>query len=86
MRLATKGCRTEESEFDTWYGQEVYLLHRVQSGCGTHPTPYAMGTEDSFVWEQRPGREAGHSPPTSAEENMNLYIRSLIRLQGVVLN
>jgi hypothetical protein len=34
----------------------------------------------------RPGREADHSPPSSAEENVGLHIHSHIRLHGVVLN
>jgi hypothetical protein len=35
-----------------------------------------------------PGREADHSPPASAgvKKNVDLYIHSLIRLHGVVLN
>jgi hypothetical protein len=34
------------------------------------------------------GREAGHSPPANAEvkKNVDLYIRSPIRLHGIVLN
>jgi hypothetical protein len=37
---------------------------------------------------KRLGREADHSPPTSAEVNKNvyLYIHSPMRLHGVVLN
>jgi hypothetical protein len=36
---------------------------------------------------KRPGREANHSPPTSTEvkKNVDLYIRSPIRLYDVVL-
>jgi hypothetical protein len=36
---------------------------------------------------KRPGHEADHSPPTSAEvkKNVNLYIHSPIRLHGLVL-
>jgi hypothetical protein len=35
-----------------------------------------------------PGREAGHSPPTTSEikKNVDLYIHSPIRLHGVVLS
>jgi hypothetical protein len=38
--------------------------------------------------EKRPGREADHSPPSSAEvkECMELYLHSPIRLGGVVLS
>jgi hypothetical protein len=37
---------------------------------------------------KRPGGEAVHSPPTSAEvkKNVDLYIHNPIRLPGVVLN
>jgi hypothetical protein len=43
-----------------------------------------MGTGGSF-----PGREADHSPPTSAEakkKKVDLYIHSHIHLHGVVLD
>jgi hypothetical protein len=36
------------------------LHHRVQNGSGAHPASYPMGLK-------LPGREADHSPPTSAE-------------------
>jgi hypothetical protein len=40
----------------------------VQTGSGPHPASYPMGTEGSFpggkAW---PGRDADHSPPSSAE-------------------
>jgi hypothetical protein len=32
-----------------------------------HPTSYKMGTGGSFLGLKRQGREADHSPPTSAE-------------------
>jgi hypothetical protein len=34
---------------------------------GVHPTFYTMGTRSSFPGVKRPGGEADHSPPTSAE-------------------
>jgi hypothetical protein len=37
------------------------------TGSGVHPTSYTMGTGGSFLGVKRPGREAEHSPPTSAE-------------------
>jgi hypothetical protein len=39
-------------------------LLRVQTGSGAHPASYSMGTERGKV---RPGRDADHSPPSSAE-------------------
>jgi hypothetical protein len=43
------------------------LLHIVQTGSGVHPTSYKMVTGVSFPGVKRQGREADHSPPTSAE-------------------
>jgi hypothetical protein len=43
------------------------LFNRVQTGSGAHPASYPMGTGGSFLWVKRPGREADHSPPCSAE-------------------
>jgi hypothetical protein len=38
-----------------------------QTGSGAHPTSYTVGTGTSFPGVKRPGREADHLPPTSAE-------------------
>jgi len=57
----------------------------------------ALGpTQSSIQWvpgalslgAKRPGREADHSPPSSAEvkECVKLYLHSPIRLHGVVLS
>jgi hypothetical protein len=43
------------------------LHHRVQNGSGAHPASYSMGTRFSFPGVKRLGREADHSPPSSAE-------------------
>jgi hypothetical protein len=49
-------------------GAENFSLHhRVQNGSGAHPSSYPMGTGGSFPGVKRPGREADHSPPSSAE-------------------
>jgi hypothetical protein len=68
--------------------QEFSLLHIVQNGSGAHPASYPMGTGAFSPGVKRPGLEADHSPPTSAEgqENVGLYVHSHIRLPGVVLN
>jgi hypothetical protein len=52
------------------------LHHRVQNGSGAHPPSYPMGTRCSFPGVKRPGREADHSPPSSAEvkEWAELYL------------
>jgi hypothetical protein len=68
-------------------GQEFSLLHVIQTGSEAHPASYQMGTGGSFPWEKRPGREADHSPPTSAEVKKTLiYTSTLPCLHGVVLN
>jgi hypothetical protein len=52
------------------------LHHRVQTGSVSHPASYPMGTEALSLGVKRPGREAGHSPPYSAEvkECVELYL------------
>jgi hypothetical protein len=40
----------------------------VQTGSGSHPASYTMGTGGSFPGgKARPGRDADNSPPSSAE-------------------
>jgi hypothetical protein len=40
----------------------------VQIGCGAHPASCTMGTGGPFAGAKaRPGRDADHSPPSSAE-------------------
>jgi hypothetical protein len=40
----------------------------VQTGSGAHPASYPMGTGGPFPGDKvRPGRDADHSPPSSAE-------------------
>jgi hypothetical protein len=53
--------------------------HRVQNGSGVHRASYPMGASGPFPGGKRLGREAGHSPPSSAEvkECMELYVHSL---------
>jgi hypothetical protein len=43
------------------------LHHRVQNSSGDHSASCPMGTRGSFPRGKRPGREAEHSPPSSAE-------------------
>jgi hypothetical protein len=43
------------------------ILHSVQTASGAHPASYPMGNGPLFLGVQRPGREAKHSPPSSAE-------------------
>jgi hypothetical protein len=40
----------------------------VQTGSGAHPVSYPVGTGGSFPGgKEQPGRDADHSPPSSAE-------------------
>ena len=50
----------------------------VQTGPGTHPVSYALGT-GSFPGVKRPGRGADHPPPSSTEvkERVQQYLYSL---------
>jgi hypothetical protein len=64
------------------------LRHRVQNGSGAHPASYPMGTRALSLGVRRPGREADHSLPSSADvkECADLYLHSPIRLHSVVLS
>jgi hypothetical protein len=46
-------------------GYRNFSHHRVQTGSGTHPASYPVGTKRSFPGVKRPGREADHSLPSS---------------------
>jgi hypothetical protein len=51
----------------------------VQTGSGAHPAPYTVGTGGSFPGgKTRLGRDADHSPPSSAEvkKESELYLLS----------
>jgi hypothetical protein len=62
------GWTTEESKFESWYGQEFSLLQIVQIGSEVHPTFLSNGYRGLFPRGlKRLGREVDHSPPTSAE-------------------
>jgi hypothetical protein len=45
--------------------RDFSLLHRVQTGSGSQPASYTMGTGGTGV--QRLGREADHTPPSNAK-------------------
>jgi hypothetical protein len=44
-----------------------FLFHNVQTGSGAHPASFPLGTGGPLLGVNRPGREADHSPPSSAE-------------------
>jgi hypothetical protein len=60
------GWTTEGSEFESRWGQEFSFLH-VHTGSEFYPTFYTMDTGAFSPEVKRPGREADHSPPASAE-------------------
>jgi hypothetical protein len=64
------------------------LHHRVQNGSGDTQPPIQWVPGALSLGVKRPGREADHSPPSSAEvKNAWSYTSTLpIRLHGVVLS
>jgi hypothetical protein len=49
-------------------GRGFFSSPCVQTSSGAHPASYSMGTGGSFPGSKaRPGRDADHSPPSSAE-------------------
>jgi hypothetical protein len=48
-------------------GKRFSVFHSVQTGSGTHPASYTMFTWALSMGVKWPGREADHSPPSSAE-------------------
>jgi hypothetical protein len=72
--------------FDSPQGQKLFFLrHRVHPGSGAHPASYATALSPG---EMRPGREADHSPPPSAEVK-NMWRNTSTppkRLHGLVLS
>jgi hypothetical protein len=50
-----------------WQTEWTHKTTNSEPGSGVHPTSYKMGTGGSFRGVKRQGREADHSPPTSAE-------------------
>jgi hypothetical protein len=58
------------------------LLNVAQAGSGVHPTSYPMGTGALSPGVKLPGR----LQIVPRQENVNVYIHSPIRLNGVVLN
>jgi len=57
------GYGLEELGLISGGGREFFSSHRVQTGCGSHPASYPLGTDHSF-----PGGKAAEAwsyPPTS---------------------
>jgi hypothetical protein len=66
---------TEDSEFESVYGQELYFLHIFLNSSGAHPAPYTMRTRGFFPQVKLQERETDNSPPTSAEvKKTSIYL------------
>jgi hypothetical protein len=71
-------------------GKQQYSYHYThgKESMLIKPSSYPVSTGGSSLEGKRPGREADHSPPSSAEaKNVWSYISTLpIRLHGMVFN
>jgi hypothetical protein len=57
----------------------MYPHHRVQTDSGAHPVSCPTGTGGSYPEVKRPGHEADHAPPSSAEvKNAWSYTSTLL--------
>jgi len=67
---------------------ELFFFATGSTTSPTHSASYPKGTAGSFPKIKRPGREAAHSPPSSAEvKNLrNCISPTPIHLPGVVLS
>jgi hypothetical protein len=63
-------------------GASFFSLHNVQTGREAHPASFPMSTGDLSPGIKRPGREAGHSPPSSAEVTNGGAIPALLRMSS----
>jgi hypothetical protein len=76
------------SRYSYWArGWTNHNRHCVQTGSGAHPVSYPMGIVGLSPGVKRPGREADHSPPSSAEAENACVDASTppIRLHGLVI-
>jgi hypothetical protein len=87
VQCLTRGWTTGRSRFDPRQKRKDFSSRLcVQTGSGAHPASCTMGTEGPFPGTKtRPGRDADHSPPPSAEveNDYDLYLLSPSRLKGV---
>jgi hypothetical protein len=82
--LADRGFRVR---FPAGFGFFFFTtVSRTALGATQPPIQWVPGA--LFLGVKRPGREADHSPPSSAEVNecAELYFHTPIRLHGVVLS
>jgi hypothetical protein len=69
VKCLTTGWTTGRSGFDSRRGQRIFPLASVsRPALGPTQPPVQMGTGGPFPGgKARPGRDADHSPPSSAE-------------------
>jgi hypothetical protein len=68
-------------------GARICSLQDVETGSEAHPASYAMCTGALSPGVKRPGREAGHLPPISAEVKSSVSVHPHpICLHGMVFN
>jgi hypothetical protein len=72
-----KGYERYDGDWIPGRGRDFSLLHSFQTGSGSHPPSieWVVGTLTSGV--KRPGREASHSPPSSAQVKNGISIPPL---------
>jgi hypothetical protein len=71
-------------EFESWQDQEFSLLHIIQTGSGVHPSSYPMGMGTLSQGVKQQGREADHSPQTSAEVKKTRIYTSILSYVFIV--
>jgi hypothetical protein len=59
--------QTGRPEFKSQQGQNFSLLYNIQTGSGAHPASYPIVSGTLTLGVKKPGREADHSPPSSAK-------------------
>jgi hypothetical protein len=84
VSILTTDWTTGRSRFDPQQSRKDFSSNLcVQTGSKAHPASCPMDTEGPFPGgKARPGRDADHSPPSSAEVK-NEYLLSPKRLHGV---
>lgn len=69
---------SEESHFDSWHGQEFYLLSEAsRPGLGPTPPLVKWVAEGPYLGRSRPEREADDLPESSASDKKTLSYTSI---------
>jgi hypothetical protein len=73
--------KLDDWEFQAQQGLGIFLF---TTASGAHPASYPMGTGRCYLRLKRPGREADHSPPSSAEVKNAWYSVKAPSHEGVL--